>query len=242
MQQTAVKTVPDNRGNTQAHTMIIVAITLFALSGLVLGLTVGAFTRPPHTNTPIANRTTNTPVTIHPTATPVPTATAIPPQALGCPDMTLNAVTLAPDGATPYTLMAQVKDRTGNVACSTTMNKPLAVSGVFCKLWMVKRIPDGQSITFLPQEKDVLAHADQISTSLTGTVQGDATGAYPELPGLQFSATTPQTQQCNAQGQGNWQYTMSNQVPDGNYSLIVLTDWSGFYSWSWRSITVKKAA
>ena len=215
--------------------MIITAITLFALSGLIVGLAVGAFmrTQRPQTSTITKGKTV-------PTATPKPKATAktaVQARAIGCPAMTTSAYELMAGSTTTYTVTAQVRDRSGGAACSQ-QNKALAAAGVTCKIWLVKILPTNKQTSF-PNDANNLLKGDvaHLTNSLTITEAGGAT--HPEVAGLQFSAGTTQTQTCNNQGLGTWQYTVSSQVPAGKYSLLALTDWSGFYNWSWIDITVQ---
>ncbi len=58
---------------------------------------------------------------------------------------------------------------------------------------------------------------------------------------LNFAETTPQTQPCNNNGQGQWSYTVSPSIKHGIYYLVVLMDWGGIhYNWSWVAINIKK--
>lgn len=221
-------------GGSQAQTIIITAITLFALSGLILGLAVGAFTRPPKTQpTNPTLKTNQSPIPTHgPTMTPT-----LPPQAgpIGCPQITTYSPTQISDGATPYKVVAQIRDRSGNSACSD-QNKPLSVPNIMCKIWLVKELDPTKGLDF-SDYKDRLLHAD-LADTITLKV-ANSQDQIPEVSGLQFSTDTPQTQKCNDQGIGNWQYTVSSQVPAGQYSIFVFNDWNGFYNYSWRNITVQ---
>ena len=235
MQQVASRPQPNPGGNSGHQTLLITAITMFALSGLLVGFAVGAFVRPasPHTNT---NKPSGVVVAGHPlTPTPTPAPQAVP---LGCPEIkTTSAVyttnTELPDGTTTYTFSAQVKDKSAGT-CSKN-NKPILATGISCKLWLITRIPDGQILLF-PKEDARLKHVD-LTAPLTGTIQNTD---FAEVPGLQFDQTTPQLQQCNAQGQGSWKYTIAPTTPAGNYDLVVLTNWAGkYFNWSWINLTIK---
>ncbi len=236
MQQMLSNRQKQNNSSNQTHTMIITAITLFALSGLIVGLAVGAFMRTQRPQTPTVAKDKTAP-----TATPEPTATpktTVQAQAIGCPAMTISAYEQVAGSATTYTVTAQVRDRSGGAACSQ-QNKPLAVTGVTCKIWLVKVLPTNKQTSF-PNDTDNLLKGDvaHLTGSLTITEAGG--DARPEVTGLQFSAGTSQTQTCNNQGLGTWQYTISSQVPAGRYSLLALTDWSGYYNWSWIDIAVSQ--
>jgi hypothetical protein len=217
--------------------VIIIAITLFALSGLLVGFAFGALTikHTPTATTTNSNKPVNVAI-IPPKVSPTPTLSA-PNVALSCPQMEASSsaymgVTHIPDNTTAYTLAIQATDKNKG----TCGNSPaLQTTDITCKAWLVKHIPKGNLFN-LPA--DYLKNADKLNASVTGTV-GDQD--FPELPGLTFDPTTPQTQPCNAQGQGTWKYTVSPNVDNGTYDLVVLTDYKGkAFNWSWFDITVQK--
>ncbi|GCE13471.1 hypothetical protein [Tengunoibacter tsumagoiensis] len=242
MQQTASKQQP-NPGHAQVQTMIITAITLFAISGLIVGLAVGVYTRPPRSGTDQSlTKTTATPTQIH--STPTPTATpTIPPAPIGCPNMSVPLNQIA-DGKTSYKISVQAQDRSSGSGCSPTQNKSLTVPGLVCKIWLIKAFPDAKMTTsFSKDETQRIAQGDLANplTVLVDVEGGNKGDQYPEISGLQFDPTTSQTQKCNAQGQGNWQYTLSDTLPAGDYELMALTVWDKYPNWSWKNVTVTAA-
>jgi len=234
MQQFASKLRPNNGIPPQTQAIVITAITLFAISGLLVGFAVGAFVRPQN-QTPTAKRSGPS-VTTKPTAKPTLSPTP-QPIVLGCPKIVQFSPTEVINNNLPYTLTVQARDESGGT-CQTT-NKPVYQAGITCKLWLIQRIPDGQFFQF-SNNNDQLKHIDMLSSPLAGTVQNNP---FPEVPGLVFDPTTAQTQACNGQGQGNWKYTISPTTPAGAYSLLVLTDWKGIhFNWSWGNIDIVQKA
>ncbi len=240
MHQVASRPQPDHReagGGATPQAVLVLAIMMFALSGLLVGFAVGAFAGParPQATPPKQSGPTlpvQSPIPTHP-----PTIQAVP---LGCPEIektssVFTTVAQIADGTT-YTLSTQVKDKSAGT-CSPN-NKPVLASGITCKLWLVPRIPNGQILLF-PKEDARLKH-DDLTAPLTGTIQNTD---FAEVPGLQFNdPTTPQLQQCNAQGHASWNYTVAPTVPPGDYDLVVLTDWSGrYFNWTWINVTIKAA-
>lgn len=220
-------------GGITPQAILVIAITMFALSGLLIGFAVGAFARPasPRANLPKQSGVT---APVHsPTATQPP---AIQPVPLGCPQIETTSSAYTADGTTTYTLSAQAKDK--SVSICNPNNKSVASAGILCKLWLVPRIPNGQNLLF-PKEDARLKHAD-LTAPLTGSIQNTD---YAEVPGLQFDPTTSQVQPCNAQGQGSWKYTVAPTVPPGNYDLVVMNDWSTgrYFNWTWIIVTIKAA-
>jgi len=238
MHQVASRPQPGQKGTGGGATpqaILVVAIMMFALSGLLIGFAVGASTRPatPRVTVPKHSGPT-TPVQI-PTATQAPIIQQVP---LGCPKISAYTPTQIADGTTHYTLSAQAMDKSSGI-CNSNNNKPIQVPGVLCKLWLVPRIPDGQTLLF-PKEDARLKRGD-LAAPFTGTIQ---TTDYAEVPGLQFDdPAMPQLQQCNTQGQSSWKYTIAPTTPAGNYDLLVLTDWSNgrYFNWTWVHITIKAA-
>ncbi|HLG63381.1 MAG TPA: hypothetical protein VKY19_15695 [Ktedonosporobacter sp.] len=240
MHQVASRPQPNQQsagGGATPQAILVIAIMMFALSGLLIGFAVGAFVRPasPRANLPKQSGAT---LPAHsPTATQPP---AIQPVPLGCPEIenTSSAYTLAAqlaNGTTTYTLSAQAKDK--SVGTCSPNNKPVASPGILCKLWLTTRIPDKQILLF-PKEDARLKRGD-LTAPLTGTIQNTD---YAEVPGLQFTdPTMPQSQQCDAQGHGSWKYTIAPTVPPGDYDLVVMTDWSTgrYFNWTWVNVTIK---
>jgi len=138
------------------------------------------------------------------------------------------------DGNTTYTIASHATDKTGGKC--TQANKPLHLAGVMFKLWLTNRVPL-HKILQLPT--DALMHTEQLSQPITGKI--DDTD-YPEIANaLQFDPNIKQLQPSNDQGQANWTYKLDPNLKDGDYSLVILSDWQGnLYNWSWFDIIVKK--
>lgn len=202
--------------------IVIAAITLFALSGLLLGFAVGTFTRPKHTQT--AGTTQNNKPVIDQTMAPKASPTVdIAGRKLGCPILTLDNYTLTPNNTVSYTLTAQAVDK--SAACQ--QGKPIYAAGITCKLWLIKASDNPRDIP-----NDRLTNVTDIANPMPHEIQN----------GLTFDPATPQTQQCNGKGQGKWKYGLTSSVDNGSYFLMVLTDWQGKrFNWSWVTVSIKKA-
>ena len=121
------------------------------------------------------------------------------------------------NGNTPYTVTAQAVDKKG---------QPIYSQSITCKLWLTE---DNNVNANMPASR--LVSVDTLAQP------------FPKEEGaLNFAETTPQTQPCNNNGQGQWSYTVSPSIKHGIYYLVVLMDWDGIhYNWSWITITIKKA-
>src|SRR5581483_11554 len=212
---------PNPGGSTRLHTIIITAITLFALTGFIAGFGVGALARPAK-QTPIAAQPTTAPIASQKTTpTPAPATQAMP---LGCPDIQQATLSEVADGTTTYTVSAQAKDKSTGHGCDQN-NKPITAQGITCRLWLIKGSIDPQDLSFNDNPANV--------NNLTNPFQHEVTGV------LQFDNTTPQVEPCN-QGVGTWKYTISPSVNKGIYWLFVATDWNGrFYNWSWDQVIIR---
>jgi hypothetical protein len=227
-----------NGGAPRSQIALIVALLLFSIAGLASGFSVGALTKP--TKPAQSNSRTNvTSPPIGQTATPTPKQVVATVKELGCPKADKSSSIYqgffqAADGNTTYTFASHATDKAGG-KCDQN-NQPVHVAGVLFKLWLTNRIPE-HKILQLPG--DVLTHKEQLAQPITGKID-DAD--YPELANaLQFDPMTQQLQPSNAQGQANWTYKIDPNLKDGDYSLVVLTDWEGHvYNWSWYNLTVKK--
>jgi hypothetical protein len=210
------------RGPRASRGIIITAITLFALSGLLLGFTAGALTRPKQTQTGSHNNDGLQPVTLQTKTTQAaPTATTAQIK-LGCPLITADNNTLQANNTVNYTLNVQAADK--SAAC--LQGKPVHETGITCKAWLIKASDDPKELPV-----DRLLDVAHLGQPLPHEV----------VSGLTFDPTTPQVQSCNAKGQGTWKYGVASFVDKGHYRLMVLTDWQGkFYNWSWVDITVNK--
>jgi hypothetical protein len=213
-------------GNSQIQSVIITAITLFALAGAILGFSVGALTHSHSAPTHQANNNNNNATANKPTkpaiATPTisPTPTALPQQ-LGCPSPTLGN----PLASTfTYVFTLQVMDKTGNKGskCYLEKEKPLTSNGVTCRIWLTKANSNG---------------TPQIEADDQAKFQDIAHQTKP-LPhevenGLLFDNATPQTQPC-VNGLGTWNITLSpNLSKNHHYYIVGLTSNGMSYNWSW---------
>jgi len=215
MKNMAAQNVTQNV-SSRSRTIAISAMILFALSGLISGMTVAAFYPPKSSSLSSSNRGNPVP---QKTKTPTPT-TGINPVPLGYPVIdTISSYEVA-DGATVYTLTAHAVDQVPDRA----HGKPIHAPGITCRLWLVdnKQSPD------VPLDR--LTSVDTLQSS-----------PFPgEIPGLIFDATTAQTQLCN-NGVGTWMYQVATSVSPGGYYMVVLTDWNGqHFTWSWMLVTIKK--
>jgi hypothetical protein len=223
--QTISSQYPNNI-NQQTHNVAVIAILLFALSGLISGFAVGAFVHPKSqtgagTGKGITGSRT-TPIA-HATHTTVPTTTVehinldLPVISQG--DYSYFQIA---NGSTNYTISSLIlnKDKT-----------PIQASDVTCKLWLTR-------------ERDVnsILRADQYSLlRIIDTIQQpfpkEVVGAF------NYIAPSQQTQPCAPTGKTSWSYTISQSVKPGTYSLVVLADWKGqSFNWSWVQIVIKKAS
>ena len=220
-----------NTLSSQSRTITLFAISLFALAGLISGLSVGAFVRPnlalPALN---SNSPATPPITSEPQkATPTPHAQHF--GKLGWPVFSQYSTIEMADDHTTYTLTAYAVDQ----SIDSAHGNPVHTSGITFKLWLVQRIPT--STTFMLAISD-LKNIGMIQNPLTGSVQGQP---YGEISGLNFDAATQQTHASNAKGRATWKYKLSPSVAPGDYDLVVLTDWDGkYYNWSWANIEIKQ--
>jgi hypothetical protein len=210
---------PTRSGTPQAQPIIIIAITLFAFSGLMVGFTVGAFSH----FKPYPNATNQAPVAanhITPTSIPTPSPTPLVVR-LGVPDLTVSNSTANPDGTQTYNVSIQAKDQ-NNTAKVTA-------DGITCRIWLVAT--DNDPNADLRNDAAQLQHPETFSQQqFPHEVQG----------ALTFNPTTTgETQQC-VQGAAHWTFTISPSVPKGGYFLVGLTDWQGQrWNWTARQITVR---
>ena len=212
--------------DSQARTIAVIAVMLFALSGLITGFAFGAFVHfaPPKTSNP----TTGTTSIVQKSGDTTPTATKIvqPAVPLGWPEIIPSAYTQIADGSTSYSVKVQVTDQSKGQA----IGKAIQASGITCKIWLTNK----------PTINTVLkANNNAIPRSINTLQQ-----PFPDEAqgGLVFS-TDAQAQMCNANGQATWHYTLSPSLDPGSYLLAAITDWNGtHYNWSWVTITIKKAS
>lgn len=229
MQQTMSRPQPNmppdnqNSGPARTQSLIITAITLFALSGLIIGFATGAVTRQQQAAKPTAIPTANS---IVKQAQPSPTQATAQPVPLGCPSIQQSDNNGVADGTTPHTFQMQVVGTTDPKSCDAN-TKPIQSSGITCKLWLTK------------STDEALKGAEAVGNNINAVqqpIEGESQG------GLLFNSSTPQTQMCNSQGQATWKFSVSPTVKHGNYFLVVMTDWNGkYYNLSWTYFNVQKA-
>jgi hypothetical protein len=203
-------------------TIVVFAIFLFALSGLMMGLAVGAFTRHQQNPTPqqsnVAQQKAQT--------TPTPNAN-IAQRGIACPIFNPTFSETA-DGATDYQLSATLEDtsisKNANSGCGS--GNLLKVSGITCKIWVTNNSDVLKSLT-----KDDF----QPAANMQNTFPDEILGAVTFTSGQRV-------QDCSPTGVTSWSYKLSPTLKSGNYFLAVAADWQGqSWNWSWREITVKGA-
>jgi hypothetical protein len=213
-----------NNVNQQTRKIAILAILLFAFSGLISGFAVGAFVHSkaqPGSETGRSSNTgsKSTPIT-QVTHLPVPT---IHPLRMGDPVVTEMSTFQKANASTPYIFSAHAVD----TAIDKHHGKQIYASGITCKLWL-QHIPQGNFVDLSIKRLQKM----DIQDPLTGD----------EIPGaLIFAPGVSQIQMTNSNGEVSWNYTLATSVKPGTYYLVVLMDWQGQYSnWSWRYVSISK--
>ncbi len=218
-----------NRGRRQnSRAIIITAITLVALSGLLIGFTAGAFARKVSTPTTTTN-TGNTPIVVQQkTSTTTPTVDVLA-VGVGCPVIGSYTITEMADSTTSYTISVQAMDKSIENKTACGKGKSLTVPDMTCRLWLTK---DEQRLKTLSHDShDIL----KTVASFQQPFPGEETNA------IQFNGTQ-QTQACSLTGQTKWKYQVNASLQPGTYYLAVLSDWKGkAYNWSWVQIIITKA-
>lgn len=205
--------------SSPTRTIAVIAMLLFALSGLLSGFAVGAFIRPKITAFNNFGLGGTTVEQRNGTSTPT---TSTKPKLLGFPVIDQVTTVERADGSTTYTFSAHAVDQSIDKGHGYAIH----ASGITCKLWLMKQ---SDSPADIPQSN--FQSVDTISNPVPGEISG----------ALNFDTATPQTQPCNADGQGTWRYQISSSIDAGRYYLVVLTDWAGkHYNWSWIGIKIKK--
>ena len=226
-------------GNSRSTLIAILALFLFALSGLMTGFATGAFTRPKQTAQQNNNKNTrgSAPTAVvskqKPTASTTPVVHVTP---VGCPAVEIFSNPEIADGSHMYTFSAHATDKSGGT-CSAT-NKRITMAGITFKLWLIHRIPSGKGISF---SRDSLLNTANLTNPITAKIQNDDA---QEVQGLAFdTAHTPQVQQSDAQGHVTWNYTVPPSIQAGDYDAVILIDWAGqYYNWTWRNLDITKAS
>ncbi len=207
-------------------TTILVA---FSLTGLIAGFALGGLTasRSRSTTSDTGPVKKQTPV-VQKTVTATPTPTPPPVVLLGFPQFKpYPAPTESATSTTPYTVGMQAVDK---------QNKPVHSGDVTCRLWLIQQLQPGKKLSI---DSATLKSIDNLKSPIQGTVSGTPQ-TVPEVNGLTFDPTTPQTTLCDANGQVTWKYSISATVPPGPYALVILADWQGkHYNWYWTNITIQ---
>ncbi len=205
-----------NNLKNQWRTIAVISIILFAIAGLLSGFAVSAFTRPVQQQLANNAGTTLTPPQQKLTHTPTATSHSQQSLLLGPPTIQQADYTEIANDSTPYTVTAQAVGQ---------QSQPIYSQGITCKLWLTK---DSNVNANMPASR--LVAVDTLAQP------------FPKEEGvLNFAATTPQTQSCNSNGQGQWSYTISPSIKHGTSYLVVLMDWGGIhYNWRWVAINIKK--
>lgn len=200
--------------------IIILGLLLFALSGLMLGFTVGLLNH--HHQAPPPNPQTLATTKHTPTTTQTPTTNRVP---LNCPLIDEPVYQGIASGEVSYTLSTHAVDKSGECAKS---GKAIQQAGITFKLWLAT-IPENQRIE-IPAH--TWTHLENLNQPLPHEIEN----------GLTFDTTTTQVQQSNAQGQSSWKFGVSPNVKAGKYYLVVLADWDGIYAnWTWIYFEVQNA-
>jgi hypothetical protein len=211
-----------NNLNPQTRKIAVIAILLFALSGLISGFAVGAFGHSKAktgTGTVPVTGIRITPV-VRVTHTQVPTTTTEHVN-LDLPVIGDYSYSQIANGSTSYPFSAQIINKN---------QKPIQASDVTCKLWLTKA---GDINSILGADNYAIPRTiDNIQKPFPKEVVG----------AFNYVAPSQQVQPCAPNGKTTWNYTISQSVDSGIYNLVVLADWKGnSFNWRWVSIVIKKA-
>jgi len=214
-----------NNVNQQTRKIAVVAIILFALSGLISGFAVGAFVHP-KAQTATGSGTDSSGSKSTPVAHNSPTqGTTVVAEHINLnepviPRGSYSYVQTA-DGSSNYTISALIINKN---------NTPIQATDVTCKLWLTK---EGNVNSILrADDYALLRSTDMIQQPFPKEVDS----------ALNYVAPSQQIQPCAPTGKTSWSYTISQSADPGSYSLVVLADWKGkSFNWSWVTIIIKKA-
>src|SRR5579859_2241236 len=218
---------PGGDGKPQSQKQLIIVLTLFAFSGLLIGFTVGAYTRAPHTTQLVTKGNTGV-VAGQGATTPSPTAGInIAAVGVGCPIINTVQSSEMADGTTAYTFTAQVVDKGNDPSPCGKNGKPLYAADLMCKVWLTQ---DVDSLKTLIKNKAIFK-PDNLPNAFPAEEQGT----------LVFDGgNSQQLQPCSQTGLTSWSYKLSPTLKSGTYYLAILSDWHGtYYNWSWVPITIK---
>ena len=154
---------------------------------------------------------------------------------IGCPILSNYQPVQVPDGTTDYTFSAQIMDESIDNTPPCGKGKPLAVSDLSCKIWLVKEQGDvsqlGANIDKLPDDQR------QATWNLQRPFPKEETDA------LQMDNGSATAMTCNPTGgETTWHYKLSQDLAPGTYYMAVLANWHGAYSnWAWGPLTIAKS-
>lgn len=220
---------PPSGAASPTRRLVTTTLIAFSLAGLIIGFALGGLTAsrspsntgstgPARTHTPVVQNT----VAATPTRTPTPVILLGFPQFKPYPQPTESAA-----GGTLYTVGMQAVDKQGH---------PVMSNNVTCKLWLIQQLGAGQKLNI---DSATLKAIGTLPAPIQGTIAGTPQ-PVPEINGLTFDPTTPQTAPCGPSGQLSWKYAIAATVPPGPYDLVILADWQGkHYNWYWTNITIQ---
>jgi hypothetical protein len=224
-----METPPSPNARNSLRKITLYVIVGFAVVGLISGFGVAGLTR---SNSAGQANLTPTPSVVLVTQivqNVTPTPTKQPVVDLGLPKIVkVSSDTLAANGVTDYTVQIQAVDK--------KKKEPIHAPDITCKAWLVQRIPDTE---ILQIDNAVLTKVDNLKQSITGKSDKDPNKSFPEISGMGFDATTPQTGFCDPDGTKTWKYTIATGTPPGDYDIVFLTDWQGIrWNWSWIHVQI----
>ena len=223
-------------GSAGVQSVLITAITLFALSGLMVGFAFGAFNHMKQSqmaDNNNHNKAATAPALAKKTSIAASPTVDVAAVGIGCPAIDASTdYTYAEqaDGATPYAFSAQAVDNStgGSSACGG--GKPLYAPDLMCRIWITK---DQDSLNHLYDNIKKLPD-DQKAAIINsqGTIPGE------EVNGLVMSSGSTQIQPCSSTGKTTWHYTLAPTLQPGNNWIAVMVGWHGRTNVSWRQIFV----
>lgn len=236
-----------NSGAPQGQSLIITAITIFALAGAILGFSVGAITHPHTTQQPTADKGPDkkpTSAAVVPSPTPSPTVvTTIKAEPLSCPGMPLDTDVTG----TVYHLIVSAIDKIHEKdPCGASVaTKPTTNPNTTCRIWLTQKKDETE------EKKDVSDDINAVSTALRSSnkpLNFSAVFTHEIPDGLVFTGSTGSTssQPCTKEALGTgtgvgaqWSFTLSPTLSAGTYMLVGLTWNETYYNWSYRQVVKK---
>lgn len=212
----------DPRNSTRQRSGKITFYTLlcFSLAGLIAGFAIGGFAQHNADGTTVhsGNPLSSSRHSSNPSASPTPGDVFLGEPTIAQGDYTYQEKA---DGATSYTLSAQIVNKNSNT--------PITATDVVCRLW-------------LTDDQNAMAAALSDNNYQIPRTIGSFNQPFPqEIAGaLNFASASEQTRPCAANGKTSWTYTISSTVQPGTYYLAVLADWKGRH-YNWYMIAIKVA-